>query len=144
MATAQADVANIQATVESVKATATVISRRAGLNSIDQGSAEITINIDAQGLLDGDEEAEDAAIAEIRDALEPYEECRVGIVLTFGWDPDVRTGSQISERVNALLREARPEMFEDAVTENFANIGPQGLADLQVFFFRGCLALDED
>jgi hypothetical protein len=137
-------VADIQATVESVKATATVISERAGLNSIDQGYASVTVSVDADGLLQGDADAEDAAINAIRDALEDYEDCRVGITLTFGWNPDVGTGNQIADRVNALLNEAEPDMFEDAAFESFANVGPQGSAEIRMYFFRGCNALDDD
>jgi hypothetical protein len=143
IATAQAEVDNLQSTAEAVAATATVVFQRAGLNSIDQGYAEVTIQVDGQGLLAGNDDAEDAAVRAIRDALEPYQECRVGITLTFGWDPSVATGSQIADRVNALLRRAEPDMFEDAATENFANIGPQGSVDIRMYFFRGCQAVDE-
>jgi hypothetical protein len=143
IATSQAEVADIQATVESVKATATIISQRAGLNSIDQGYASVTISVDANGLLEGNDDAEEAAVDAIREALEDYEDCRVGITLTFGWNPDVGTGNQIAERVNALLDEAEPDMFEDAAFESFANIGQPGSAEIRMYFFRGCQALED-
>ena len=106
-ATAQAEVANIQATVESVIATATVISQRAGLNSIDQGYAEVAIQVDASGLLAGDKDAEDAATRAIQRALKQYGECRVGITLTFGWDPDINRGLAIADKINQLLPDKR-------------------------------------
>jgi hypothetical protein len=63
--------------------------------------------------------------------------------LTFGWNPDVGTGNQIADRVNELLDEAEPDMFEDAAFESFANVGPQGSAEIRMYFFRGCNALDD-
>ena len=65
-------------------------------------------------------------------------------MLTFGWNPNVATGSAIAAEVNDLLAEAEPEIFGDAVTENFANIGPQGSADLTLYFFRGCQAIEPE
>lgn len=143
IATAQSNVTNLQATAEAVAATATIVFQRAGLNSIDQGSAEVVISIDAEGLLNDELDADAEAIEAIRNAMEPYEGCRAGIVLTFGWNPSVATGSTIAAEVNDLLAEADPEMFGEAATRNFANIGPQGTADLEMYFFRGCQALDD-
>ena len=142
IATAQAEVANIQATVESVKATATVISQRAGLNSIDQGYAEVTVSVDANGLLAGDDDAEDAAVEAIRDALRQYNDCRVGITLTFGWHPDINQGLDIANRINQLLPDAAPDMFEEAAFENFGNLQAPGTVEIRMYFFRGCQALE--
>lgn len=144
VATAQAEVANLQATSEAVAATATIVAQRAGLNSIDQGYAEVTIQIDSAGILAGDEDAEDAAIEALRDALEPYNDCRVGITLTFGWNADIGTGLQIADRINALLPDAEPDMFEDAVFENFANVADAQQAEVRMYFFRGCQAIDSE
>jgi chemotaxis protein histidine kinase CheA len=143
-ATAQAEVANIQATVESVKATATIISQRAGLNSIDQGYAEVTIKVDASGLLSGDKDAENAAKKAIQDALKDYDGCRVGITLTYGWDPDINRGLAIADAVNKLLPDAEPEMFKEAAYENFGNLQPAGTVEIRMYFFRGCQALNKD
>jgi hypothetical protein len=143
-ATAQAEVANIQATVESVIATATVISQRAGLNSIDQGYAEVAIQVDASGLLAGDKDAEDAATRAIQRALKQYGECRVGITLTFGWDPDINRGLAIADKINQLLPDAEPKMFEEAAYENFGNLQPSGTVEIRMYFFRGCQALDQN
>ena len=143
IATSQAQVEDIQATVDAVAATATVIYEKAGLNSIDQGYAEISIQVDAEGLLAGDEDAINDAKDAISEAMVDYTDCRVGISLTFGWDPDVGTGTQIADIINGLLPEVEPEMFEDAAYQNFANIGPTGTVDFQLYFFRGCNALDE-
>jgi hypothetical protein len=144
VATARANVENLQSTAQAVAATATVVFQRAGLNAIEQTKLEITVSIDAQGLLQDNPEADAAAIAAIQDAMEPYQNCRVGIVLTFGWNPNVGTGSAIAAEFNDLLDQAEPEIFVDAVTENFANIGAQGRADLTLYFFRGCQAIDPD
>ena len=138
LATSQAQVDNIQATVKAVAATATVITKRAGLNAIDQTYAEVTIQVDADGLLAGDKDAEDATTKAIQAAMKPYEACRVGITLTFGWNPDVTVGLQISQAVNDLLPDAMPKMFEDAVYENFANIAASGTVEIRMYFFRGC------
>lgn len=142
IATARADVANIQATVKAVKATATVISQRAGLNSIDQGYAEVAITVDANGLLAGNQDAEDDAVDAIRAALRQYNDCRVGITLTFGWHPDINQGLEIANRINALLPDAEPAMFEEAAFENFGNLQPAGTVEIRMYFFRGCQALD--
>ena len=144
IATAQAQVDDIQATVEAVAATATVIYEKAGLNSIDQGYAEVTIQVDAEGLLAGDEDAINDTKDAIAAAMKDYTDCRVGISLTFGWDPEVGVGQQIADIVNGLLPEVEPDMFEEAAYQNFANIGPTGTVDFQLYFFRGCNALDDD
>jgi hypothetical protein len=144
VATAQAEVDNLQGTAEAVAATATVIFEQAGLDAIDQGKVEITIRFDAQGLLDDDPDADAAAIDAIQEAMEPYQDCRAAIVLTFGWHPNVGTGSAISAEVNDLLREAEPDIFGEAVSENYANIAPQGAADITLYFFRGCNAVTDD
>jgi hypothetical protein len=143
IATSEAEVANIQATVDAVAATATVIYQKAGLNSIDQGYAEVSITVDAQGLLDGDETAINDAKDAIKKAMKDYTDCRVGISLTFGWDPNVGTGTQIADIINGLLPDVYPDMFEDAAFQNFANIGPNGTVDFQLYFFRGCNALND-
>ena len=144
VATSQAQVTNIQATVEAVAATATIISQKAGLNSIDQGYAEVTIQVDAAGLLAGDKDAQDAAKTTIKRALRKYSDCRVGITLTFGWDPEIGNGLQISNAVNALLPDAEPGMFADAAFENFANVANRGTVEIRMYFFRGCQALDNE
>lgn len=144
IATSEAEVKDIKATVKAVAATATVIFNKAGLNSIDQGYAEVTIQIDAAGLLSGDQNAEDAATKAIQNALDQYTDCRVGITLTFGWDPDIGTGIQIATAVNALLPDAEPAMFEDAVFEPFANVAANGTVEIRMYFFRGCQALDSN
>lgn len=144
IATSQAEVANIQSTIESVAATATIIAQRAGLNTIDQAYVEVTIPIDTAGILAGDPDAEAAAVEEIQRALASYEDCRVGITLTFGWDLDISTGQLIADRINALLPVAEPDMFEEAVYQNFANVADVEQAEIQMYFFRGCQALDEN
>ena len=69
----------MQATAEAVAATATVIFEQAGLDAIDQGKVEITIQFDAQGLLADDPEADEAAIEAIQDVMEPYQDCRAAL-----------------------------------------------------------------
>jgi hypothetical protein len=137
-------VTNIQATVKAVAATATVISQKAGLNSIDQGYAEVSIQVDAEGLLAGDKDAEDAATKAIQSALKQYNDCRVGITLTFGWDPSIATGLEISDAINKLLPDAEPKMFADAAYENFANVATTGTVEIRMYFFRGCQALEDN
>jgi hypothetical protein len=111
---------------------------------IEQNYVDVTIQIDGQGLFYREEDAEQAAIEAIRDALAPYAECRVGSTLTFAWHPEIANGVAIAGRVNALLLDAMPDMFEQAATESFANVGPEGRAEIRVYFFRGCQAVDPE
>jgi len=109
---------------------------------IDPSSkVELSISVDADGLIAGDPEAREAAIEELQEVLEPYESCAAGIVLTFGWSGELQTGLAVADAVNTILKEEFPEQFGRAAVENFANLrDPEGTVDLDIYFYPGCPA----
>jgi hypothetical protein len=103
---------------------------------------ELSIDVDYQGLIDGDQDAIDEASTSLADVLEPYNGCRVGLSLTFGWSSDLQTGIAVAQAINQILADDFPDIFGDAALEDFASLqDPPGRVDLEFFFYKGCDAL---
>ena len=143
-ATAQAEVANIQATVESVIGHGDGDLATGRLNSIDQGYAEVAIQVDASGLLAGDKDAEDAANRPSRGRSSTTEVVGSVSRSRLAGIPDINRGLAIADKINQLLPDAEPAMFEEAAYENFGNLQPSGTVEIRMYFFRGCQALDQN
>ena len=116
------------------------IRDRVASGAIDPNYVEEHVQIDAGGLLAGDQGARQTARAELRRVLAPYgDPCQAGVVLTFGHAPNAELGSAIAARVNELLAEEFPDLFAGAAFEDFVNIGPSvGQVDIRIYFFTGC------
>lgn len=149
LATAQAEVNAAQATVQALvtqqaaaMATTTALAGQAASGSIDPTLVELSIEVDAQGLLDGDQDAIEETSEILAEELDQYEGCRVGLTLTFGWSSDLTTGLAVADAVNSILVDDFPEIFGEAAIDNFAALqDPVGRVDLQIYFYRGCEAL---
>ncbi|MEZ4504941.1 MAG: hypothetical protein R2848_03505 [Thermomicrobiales bacterium] len=149
IATAQAEANLVQSTIAALStqqaasnATATVLAQQAAQGSIDLSKVELSIDVDYEGLINGDPDAIEDASATLADVLAPYEGCRVGLSLTFGWSSDLQTGIAVAQAVNQILADDFPEIFSDAALEDFASLqDPPGRVDLEFFFYKGCEAL---
>ena len=149
LATAEAAVNDAQATVQALvtqqaaaMATTTALAGQAASGSIDPTLVELSIEVDANGLINGDQDAVDDASETLAGELDQYEGCRVGLALTFGWSSDLQTGLAVADAVNTILLEAFPEIFGEAAVDNFASLQePAGRVDMQFYFYRGCDAL---
>ncbi len=149
IATAQAQAAIVQSTIAALStqqaasnATSTVLAQQAAQGSIDPSKVELSIDVDYNGLIDGNQRAIDDASAALAEVLAPYEGCRVGLALTFGWSSDLSTGIAVAQAVNQILADDFPAIFSDAALEDFASLqDPPGRVDLEFFFYKGCDAL---
>jgi hypothetical protein len=150
LATAQAaanaratELAALQAQQANAQVTATALAVVAANSVLDPNRRTHIIQTDLQGMIDGDEEALQAARQTLGEQLAAYPgNCRAGFVLISGNAPTIEEGIDLARRVEALLREGWPQIFTDTTGfEVFAlpNEPPQGLATIDIFFYSGCL-----
>ena len=75
-------------------------------------------------------------VERLRAATGKYAGREAAIVLTFGRNRDPGAGIAYARRINSLLPEARPEMFERTTTRDFMDLGGAGgHADLEIYFY---------
>ncbi|MEA2510733.1 MAG: hypothetical protein QOJ59_220, partial [Thermomicrobiales bacterium] len=130
IATSQAEIGQLAATATKLATvnaraalTATALTDQAQTGGIDPGStAEISIDVDATGILDGDEDARQEAADQIRAELAKFPGCTVGFAQTFGYSTQIAEGVAIARAVNQVLKEEFPAVFENAVVDDFANV----------------------
>lgn len=123
--------------------TATALAVVAANSVLDPTRQSFTIQTDLEGMLAGDEGALEEARAALATALSRYPQgqCRAGFILVSGKAPSIEGGIGLAERVSALLREVRSDVFTaDTGEELFAlpNEPPSGEAGVDVFFYSGC------
>lgn len=148
-ATADAQASAIEPTANAVStqqavsnATATALALQAAQDSIHPSKVELSIDVDYNGLINGDPDAIEEASDNLAEVLAPYDGCRVGLSLTFGWSSDLSTGVAVAQAVNQILADDFPEIFGDAALEDFASLlDPPGRVDLELFFYKDCDAL---
>ncbi|MGW7349876.1 hypothetical protein [Streptomyces sp. NPDC054784] len=86
--------------------------------------------------LSADSSDRDGIVERLRDVTEEYDGREAAFVLTFGRSRSPGPGIAYAHRVNSLLDEARPEMFEDTTTRDFMDLGGDtGHADLEIYFY---------
>jgi hypothetical protein len=137
LATAEAQQALLQQTVA---AQSTELAAFANGNAIEDDSVELTVNINANGLISGSNTARENAINTIGDALEPYAGCQAVVVLTYGHAGAIGTGQQIAQAVNSILTGEFPDIFEGAALKDYADVsGNIGQVDMEIFFRSGCI-----
>ena len=138
----QSTIAALSTQQAASNATSTVLAQQAAQGSIDPSKVELSIDVDYQGLIDGDQAAIDDAQQSLAVVLEPYNGCRVGLSLTFGWSSDLQTGIAVAQAINQILADDFSDIFGDAALEDFASLqDPPGRVDLELFFYKGCDAL---
>src|SRR5918995_385005 len=142
----QATLTAAQATVEAAQAQQVNVDQTAEASSLNPNFVPVTVLVDLNGINGGDADARTEAVQELQTALEPYLTtggCRAGFVLTSSRAQDVGTGVALSENINEILQQEFPEVFGETAFEAIAltNPDPAGEVQLQIFFFRGCQAV---
>lgn len=75
----------------------------------------------------------DDTVESLAEELDEVADREVGMVLTFGGSAQ---GKSFAEDINALLPQAHPHAFEDAVTRAFHDLGkPSGWARIEIYPF---------
>jgi Mg-chelatase subunit ChlD len=110
-------------------------------DAIRSSPVTVAITVDDAGLLRGEAAAEEDAIRQLEAAMVPFMGggCRIGFVITEGSAPDVATGNQLADAVNALLQRAFPDLVAGAGFYSFANLGDaNGRINLLLFPNTNC------
>lgn len=137
---AQAQVGQAEATI-TAQAAALATVAAATVPAIDPNYREVMIESNVAGIAFGDTSAQDTVLAAVRQELqaEISQGCTAGLVLTFGYSPDVNAGIIQAGAVNELLATEIPGMFAESVSENFVNFEePAGRAQIRVYLTTGC------
>jgi len=148
---AQATAAASGQQVEDAQATAAALEEQVQLNSLDPNAQTVTISVDANGLLAGDDDAVEDARAQIERALEPYvdgENCRIGFVNISSGAGSVGQGVQVSEQVAGIIESDFAELLPEATDGESPQLASnaialtgsnsQGQVQLQLFLSSGC------
>jgi hypothetical protein len=158
LATSEADAAQAQANAESAQATSDAAENellqaqeQVQLNSLNPNAVTETIQVDLNGVLQGDQGALDNARDQLESVLTPYVEsasCRIGFVLISSGAPEIGQGVQLSDRIGQLIEAEFPELLPEPangnqpalVSESIALIGstPNGEVQLLLFMSSGC------
>lgn len=143
--TAQAQLAAIQATADAL-ATLQALPTPTPLPQvgIDPTFDPVTMQVDIDGVLDGDEQALDQAREELQREFGSYTAaCRAAVVITYGHGPSVAEGVELARRMNALATEEFPAIFaETGFRDISSGVDPFGQVEMEVFLYSGCPALE--
>lgn len=86
--------------------------------------------------LDAGPSDSDRIVRQLRERTQAHKGRTAAFVLTFGRNPEVGGGVDYARHVNALLVQARPEMFTGATTRDFFVQGASGgHADIEIYFY---------
>ena len=153
LATAEAEGTAVAATIEALNAinldlqvNATALAQAALNGSLNPTSASERISVDLKGMLNGDEEAMADARTKLRELMAKYPtpECRAGFVLISGYAPELKTGVDLAQRIQAILWADNPDVFDDERTgiQRFwspsSGENPDGTVEIEIFFYNGC------
>jgi hypothetical protein len=158
LATSEAQAAEAQANAESAQATSDAAENellqaqeQVQLNTLNPNALTETIQVDLNGVLQGNEDALDDARDSLESVLTPYlqaESCRIGFVLVSSGAPEIGQGVQLSDRIAQLIEDEFPELLPEPAegservlaSESIALIGstPNGQVQLLLFMSAGC------
>lgn len=158
LATSEAQAAQAQANAESAQATSDAAENellqaqeQIQLNTLNPNAITETIQVDLNGVLQGDQDALDDARQRLEDVLTPYleaESCRIGFVLISSGAPEIGQGVQLSDRIGQMIEDEFPELLPEPAqgnepalaSESIALIGstPNGEVQLLLFLSAGC------
>ena len=124
---------------------------QAQLNTLDPNAVPQTIQVDLDGVIQGDQDAVDEARDELHRVLDPYansETCRIGFVLLSSRAPTIGEGIQLSDAIAALIPDEFPGLLPRTAdgseptlaSESIAlpNTTPSGEVQLLLFLSAGC------
>lgn len=169
LATSQAEIVAAQATIDAqassaqaandaananlanANATAAALQLQLQQNSLNPEFVIQTVQVDLNGVINGDEDAVSAARAELHRVLDPYvngQNCRIGFVNISSRAPDVRQGGDLSRAMAPIIEVEFPQLLPEPpdgsapalVSNPIAYIGgePIGEVELQLFLSAGC------
>jgi len=150
-ASAQQQIESAQATSAAAQSQLTQAEQQVQLNSLNPSAVTETIEVDLNGVLNGD----DSALADARDALDsvlaPYmqgQSCRIGFVNISSRAPDIGQGVQLSDRIAQMIEDEFPQLLPEPAEGNnpqlasesiaLPNTTPTGEVELQLFLSSGC------
>lgn len=141
---ANSDLANAVATSEALQ-------EQVALNSLNPTSVEEVLLVNLDGVLAGDDQAVDDAVAALQTVLTPYLEgtnCRIGFVNIASRSRELGEGVRLSAAISLLIEEHFPELLPvsadgsmpQLASEAIAMSGttPTGEVHLQLFLSVGC------
>ena len=153
LATAEAEGTSVAATIEALnamnlnlQAEATALAQVALSGSLNPSAVTETIQVDLQGMLNGDEDAMNDARTKLQSVMAKYPapECRAGFVLISGAAPTLGDGVNLAQRIEEILWAEYPTVFEDEKTgrQRFWTPSeggpPDGTVEIDIFFYNGC------
>lgn len=161
-ATNEAQVAAAERDAESARATSAAAQsaldqaeEQVQLNSLNPNAVTQTVQVDLNGVLNGDDDALDDARSALDDVLAPYlqgDSCRIGFVNISSRAPDISQGIQLSNRIAELIEDEFPQLVpqpaaggqQQLASESIAlpNTTPTGEVELQLFLSSGCEAAE--
>lgn len=150
--------ANAVATTDSAVATSDAANNeilaaqeQAQLNTLDPNAVPETIQVNLNGVLQGNDDAMDDARDELHRVLDPYanaETCRIGFVLISSRAPELGQGVQLSNAIAEMIPEEFPGLLPlsadgsspTLASESIALPGttPSGEVQLLLFLSAGC------
>jgi len=139
-ASATADAVGSAATVAAL-ATQAAERENQVTSSINPEYVELSIQVDLQGVIAAHDPTVNAALAALRDVLQPYTQasCKAGVVLTFGHGGTIGQGTQLAAAINTLIQDQYPGSFDGAAFDSFGDLrAPLGQVDIRIYFFSGC------
>jgi hypothetical protein len=161
LATSEAESSQAQGQLDSAEATSAAAQsalaqaeQQIQLNSLNPNASVENIQVDLNGVLQGNQGALDDARDELDRVLAKYingQNCRIGFVNISSSAPDVGTGSDLSERIGQLIEDEFPPLLpQPANGDNQQNlqlafeaialpgVSPSGQVELQLVMSAGC------
>lgn len=149
--TAQQQSEEARATSAAAQSQLSQAEQQIQLNSLNPNAVTETIQVDLNGVLNGDEDALDEARDALDDVFAPYmqgQTCRVGFVNISSRAPELGQGVQLSDRIAEMIAADFPQLLPDPpegeqpqlASESIAlpNTTPTGEVELQLFLSSGC------
>ena len=148
---AQQRVSDAEATSAAAQTQLSRAEQQIQLNSLNPNAVTETIQVDLNGVINGDQAALDKARDELDDVFGSYlqgQSCRVGFVNISSRAPDIGQGIQLSDAIADLIESDFPQLLPAAAddgtpqlaSESIAlpNTSPSGEVELQLFLSSGC------
>lgn len=103
---------------------------------IEQRPETLEIAVNTGALLAGSEAEEARLGRRIRDLTQPFNGRRAGIVLLWGYNPNLSIGVDMSEATKPIMRKWRRLMFADAATKQLGNTSGSNRVKLEIYYYK--------
>jgi hypothetical protein len=102
---------------------------------VSQRPYVVDVPVDTAALLRGDPNEEKRLAAVLTKRTDAIRRRHAGIVLTFGYDPNIARGQRLAGAVNRVLESARPKVLEGAATRDLANVSGRDRVRIEIYLF---------